>query len=177
MKEITVPIQYLIETPVSALYTNTTSGFDTPRQQTAGRVQVVKIVYIAAPTSNSVGVGATTRSSAKQYETKMFFENVDYLGDGDDQANATSFQTPDGQEYFVQPISYTGQDVKVRCSCLDFYYRFSVWNNNDGSLLGDPPDPYVKKTDSPPINPKRIPGLCKHLIALTDRLRQERFLR
>jgi hypothetical protein len=178
MNEIILPVGFLLETPLASLYTGTMRGFDTPRQQNAGRVQVIKMVYIAAPRVNGVGVGATTRSSAKQYETKMFFDNITYLGDGDDQANAASFQTPDGQDYYIEPVSYSGKDVKVRCSCLDFYYRFSVWNNNDGSLLGDPPPPYQNKTDNrEPVNPTKTPGLCKHLIALTDKLRQERFLR
>lgn len=178
MIEIIIPVQFLIETPLAGLYSNTLRGFNTPRKQSAGRVQIVKTVYIAAPRINAVGIGATTRSSAKEYETKMFFDNITYLGGDDDQANAFSFQTPDDQDYVIEPVGYTGKDVKVRCSCLDFYYRFSVWNNKDGSLLGDPPDPYINKTDNrEPVNPTRIPGLCKHLIALTDKLRQERFLR
>jgi len=180
MSKIILPVQFLIETPLASLYNNTLTGFDTPRKQSSGRVQVIKKIFIPTQQNGQrgVGIGATTRSSAKQYETKMFFDNITYLGDEDAQANGFTFQTPDGQEHVIEPVGYNAGDVEVRCSCLDFYYRFSVWNNKDGSLLGDPPDPYINKTDNrEPVNPNRTPGLCKHLIALTDQLRQERFLK
>ncbi len=177
MNDIIVPLHFLVETPLASLYNNTLSGFDTPRKQTAGRVQINKYTYIAAPRINALGVGGVSRSSAKQYETKMYFENVNYLGEGDDQAGAFSFKTPDGQEYIIETLQYGNHDVKVSCTCLDFFYRFASWNHSDGSLFGKPPPPYQKKTDKPSVNPDGTPGLCKHLIALTDKLRQDGLLR
>jgi len=176
MSEIIVPIKVLLETPIATLYNDTERGFDTPRKQSAGRVQVVKMVFLAYPNQNAVAVGATTRSSAKQYETKIYFDDVTFLGEEDDQTGSVSFKTADGQEYFIEPISYTGTDAKVRCSCLDFHYRFSVWNDAEGSLLGKSPEPYIKVTDRPPVNPDRIAGLCKHLMKLAEKLKQERIL-
>jgi hypothetical protein len=177
MPEIIIPTRFLIERTLDSLYTGTLTGFDTPRKQTAGRVQVIKTEFIPAPRIRAVGVGANTRSAAKTYQTKIFFDDVVYLEDGDDQANAYTFTAPDGQDYMIEPITYNSNDAKVRCSCLDFHWRFAVWNGQDGSLLGDSPDPYIKKTDRAPNNPDEVPGLCKHLIALVDKLRQERFLK
>jgi hypothetical protein len=44
-------------------------------------------------------------------------------------------------------------------------------------LEGNPPPPYIKKTNRPPVNPKKSLGGCKHLIALADKLTQLRILR
>jgi hypothetical protein len=60
---------------------------------------------------------------------------------------------------------------------MDFYWRFAMYNDKDDSLLGKPPAPYVKKTDREPQNPKQVPGVCKHITALADKLRLERVLR
>lgn len=178
MNEIILPVQYLIETPLATLYTDTLNGFPTPRKQNSGRVQVVKKIFVAAPRNNAVGVRATTRSSANKYDTRMFFEGVEYLDAEAQGGNTFAFQSQDGQDFIITPVGYTSTDVKVSCSCLDFYYRFAVWNQRDGSLFGRPPEPYVNKTtDREPVNPNQIAGLCKHLIALTDELRRERFLR
>lgn len=177
MNDIIVPVKFLVETPLAQLYNNTLTHFDTPRKQSSGRVQVVKKLFIAAPGSGSIEVASHTRSSAKTYQSRMFFENIDYVDAEEAGGETTTFTASDGQDYIIIPISFSGNDVKVSCSCLDFYYRFSVWNNADGSLYGNPPPPYVKKTDREPLNPDRVPGLCKHLIALTDELRQENFLK
>lgn len=178
MKEIYFTTQYLVETPLSQLYTNTINNFDTPRQQDSGRVQVVKKIFVPAQQAGAVGVRATTRSSAKQYDTRIFFdEGIVYLNDEGEQTNGFTFQSSDGQEFTIEPVSYNNDDARVSCSCLDFYYRFAVWNHSDGSLFGNPPPPYVKKTDQGPVNPNKVPGLCKHLIALVSELRNENFLR
>lgn len=164
----------LLEKPLATLYNDTEAGFDTPRRANAGRVQVVNRVFVPAPANGILIVRATTRSSAKNYNTNIQFEDVEYL-DSDDQATSYSFQATDGQTYIIRRIAYNDVDVKVNCTCMDFYFRFAVWNNAEGSLLGNPPEPYIKKTDKEPVNPDRIAGLCKHLMALTDDLRRERF--
>jgi len=180
---IIIPREFLTETALAKLYTNTTSGFDTPRQQTSGRVRIVSKKFIAAPRAGAVGVWATTSSSAKTYDTKMFFYDVIYKGNEEEEdeennmgGNYFTFQTEDGQDYSIEPLSYTMADVEVSCTCLDFYYRFAVWNDSDGSLFGNAPPTYIKKTDRKPLNPQRLPGLCKHLMSLTTEIRQERFL-
>jgi len=178
MKNIIVPAKYLVETPVAQLYNDTLTGFDTPRQQSSGRVQVVNKEFIPAVRNGILTVRATTRSSAKQYDTRMSFRGVDYVAADEEQPNIVyTFTATDGQDYIIVPVSQNNDDVQVSCSCLDFYYRFSVWNDRDGSLLGQSPPPYIKKTDREPVNPNRIAGLCKHLIALTDELRRENLIR
>lgn len=177
MNYIIVPANFLVETSLSRLYTNTINGFDTPRQQNAGRVQVVKKIFVASPRQRIVLVKAQTRSSAKQYETRIAYEDIEFLDAEEAGGQTHTFTALDGQEYTIEPMKYNNSDVRVSCTCLDFYYRFSVWNGDDDSLLGNPPTPYIKKSDNrEPVNPNKIPGLCKHLISLTNELRQERFI-
>lgn len=172
---ILISEHYLVENSLAVLYNNTISNFDTDRQAGAGRVQIVNKIYVASPTQGIVMVKATSRSSAKQYDTRMSFEGVEYQqGEEDEGGNTTSFQSPDGQDYTIVPVDYNNSEVRVSCSCLDFYYRFAVWNSKDSSLLGNPPAPYVSKTKGgEPRNPNQVPGMCKHLMALTEDLRQE----
>lgn len=170
-----IKTKLLIETPLADLYNGTLNNFDTPRRELSGRVRVVKKVFLPAIENGMLEVRATTSSLATKYTTRIQFENVEFSDE--DGQNVVSFKASDGQDYHIEPVGYNNDDVKVSCSCLDFYYRFSVWNYSDGSLLGDAPDPYIKKTDSEPQNPNEVPGLCKHLIALTDELRRENILR
>jgi len=173
MNNIIIPISNLLEEDsVAKLQTNTTSNFDSNRGGNSGRVQIISKTFIPYPNDGLVEVKAKSRSSAKVYDTQMMFSSVEY-GEGGE----TQFQSSDGQAYRIVPIGYGSGDVKVNCGCLDFYYRFAAWNHSNGSLHGNPPKPYIKKTDSEPLNPKQIPGLCKHLMALAGELRRDRFLR
>lgn len=180
MREIIIPAHILEETTLDQLYSNTVSSFETNRQQNQARVQIVEKNVIPAPRNGLVRIAAKTRSSAKDYDTRMAFMEVVYLDEEEDarfNTQSVSFEAPDGQTYIIEPIQYRGTDVKVSCSCLDFYYRFSAWNHSDGSLLGKAPPPYVKKTDGEPVNPNKVPGLCKHLMALANELKKERLIR
>ena len=165
---------FLVESSLSVLYNNTVQNFDTDRQSGSSRVQVVNKVYVASRNQGIVMIKSQTRSNAKKYDTRMSFEGIEFQGGGDsDGVNTASFQTPDGQENVIVPAEYNNSEVRVSCSCLDFYYRFAVWNSKDSSLLGNPPSAYVNKTDGgEPRNPNQVSGMCKHLIALSDDLMQ-----
>lgn len=105
------------------------------------------------------------------YDTVVSFDNVQFIDEND--ATAISFNAVDGEEYFIKPFVLNTDNAKVHCMCLDFYYTFSAWNDRDDSLQGKSPKPYVKKTDRPPRNPPKVPGMCKHLIKLTDVLKSK----
>lgn len=66
--------------------------------------------------------------------------------------------------FAVEQFDWIKQPVKVRCSCRDFYFRFAAWNHQKGALFGRIPPKYVRKTTTrPEVNPKHIPGICKHI--------------
>lgn len=165
--------KFIIESSLSELYSNTINNFDTPREKKSNRVQVNRTLFIPSPNNAILGVEATTRSLDKAYLTKIYFEDVEYT---DDEGDSVVITAQDGQEYRIKQLDYVNTQVEVSCSCLDFHYRFAVWNHGDGSLYGNPPDPYVKQTDREPVNPNEVPGLCKHLMALVDELRRDNIL-
>ena len=67
-------------------------------------------------------------------------------------------------------------DVKVWCSCSDYYWTMQYYNcENDVDLNGRYPERYIPKTKKgfeafksgqPLRNPGRHPGMCKHLMLL-----------
>ena len=64
--------------------------------------------------------------------------------------------------------------VRVRCSCADYYYTFGFYNYKRRCNIGSAPAPYERVGGNKDIitirNPRRLPGLCKHLIFFIDML-------
>jgi hypothetical protein len=146
------------------------SFFDTKkRQHVTGTVAISNIKYIPYRKSNGLNIEATVTSGSNKYDCSMSFQDVFY--EDSDSNQVVTFTAVDNSEYHVHKIANDVNDVKVKCTCMDFYYRFAYANYQKDGLEGNPPPPYVKKTDRPPVNPTNAPGLCKHLIKLDDQLK------
>lgn len=167
--------EILIEEPLSNLYTKTTNNFDTPRDTDSVKVRVKSYEAIPAVGDKQLQFNFDTSSTGKTYKTTIVFEGVEFRSE--ETSTTVTVKGADGSDYFIEPLSYSQMDVKVRCECLDFYYRFAAWNQQKNSLFGDAPQPYVKKTNRPPVNPKKESGLCKHLMKAVDHLGTLRILR
>lgn len=112
------------------------------------------------------------RSQTGEHKQAIQFMNVQYLmSDSDDAGYFTDSKTQ--SEYYIEPIVLRRNTVRVRCSCLDFRFRFAPFNSPDQSLVGKPPPPYVKRSNRPPVNPSQVPGLCKHLLRVVDEMETE----
>ncbi len=142
----------------------------TKRQYATDPIQVNQMKLVPYVNSGALQVDSVTKSSGKTYETTILFTRVDFQEENTP-ANVT-FVASDGDPYNIAKIPLVSTNVKVRCDCLDFYWRFSTWNNKRKSLYGDPPGPYQKKTDRPPVNPKKKAALCKHLLRSVEALQQ-----
>jgi len=106
----------------------------------------------------------TSGSSGKSYSPVIYFMNVEF--EETDEPDNISFQATDGETHHVRPVSMSKTNVKVRCTCMDFYYRFASRNSKDQSLYGNPPPPYKRRTTThPSANPQYVPGVCKHILA------------
>lgn len=164
----------LLELSYFDLSGRTNQAFGNERQKESNRVQIPNgIVYIPMMSNNALRIAAkTTTDNEPTYNTRVLFENLNYTDE--DTSDTFTFKGTDGSMYYIikPPKSL---DVKVNCSCLDFYYRFALWDSGFKSLDGDAPPPYIKKTDSAPVNPTRTPGVCKHIMALMDRINSEHF--
>jgi hypothetical protein len=162
------------------LYNNIRQEFpDTRKRQNAtNEVNVQEVRYIPVRTTAEGGalqIAASTRSNGHEYKQQLLFSDVNF--DPEDADDNITFKATDGQDYHVKPITLTGNRIRVNCSCMDFHYRFAMWNYNNGTLLGRKPKLYRRKTENrPPVNPGQVDGLCKHLIKVCDRLRQQRLI-
>ena len=146
------------------------------RQWVVDPIQVTRMELAAARESQNLIIKAEVSSNGNRYAPSMVFDGVIY--DDGDQADNTSFTGADGEEYHIEPINLSQNNVKVACNCLDFYWRFATWNHGANSLNGNPPPPYQKRSPNhPPANPQKKPGLCKHLLKMAIALKDARIVR
>lgn len=167
----------LNETEYGVLLGNTLHNFVLNRKQGSTKVQVVRTIFLPSVDNDTLEVRATTNTKQQRYRTSMMFDEIEYV---DEPSNtAVEIMGTDGRKYYLKRIPLNNVDVKVKCTCLDFYYRFAVWNSGDESLIGKPPPPYIRKPGStrPRVNPSKVPGVCKHIIKLTDKLIGQRLFK
>lgn len=153
--------------------TNGVMGPD--RKEKAGRVQLNNLTFIPLVKNQGLKLGAnTTSNNGHDYWTTLVFDNIIYVNEQD--ANDYVFTANDNKEYIIERVPKNTQ-VRVSCSCLDFYYRFAVWDDQQRALDGKAPPPYVRTSNRPPVNPFKTPGLCKHIMAVVDKLQSDNFFR
>jgi len=139
------------------------------RQHATGEVTSRNLQYTPYIGMKMLHVKAQSSSNGHQYQQAIQFNGVDFERE-DTPENAT-FKAADGSDYHIQPLQLNDHNCKVRCNCLDFYFRFAHYNSSDKSLVGRPPPLYQRKTQTrPPANPMRVPGMCKHLLKLVQEL-------
>jgi len=112
-----------------------------------------------------------------EYTPSLIFNGVEFENESTEE-NIT-FTAKDGNEYNMKQIDLNQHTVRVRCNCLDFQFRFSEYNAKDKSLIGRPSRPYrpVQGSTRGPVNPKQVPGVCKHLIAAVKALKHSGMVR
>ena len=54
-------------------------------------------------------------------------------------------------------------EIRVRCSCQRYRFLYASANKFAGASCGAEFPAYEKKTDRPPLNPEKKPGICKHV--------------
>jgi hypothetical protein len=162
------------ESTYQDLETDIRRGFPNTRkrQNATGPVSITRVEYIPYVNDGVLRAQAVAMSGGNRYQPIIQFREVQY--EQENQPTNTTFRAVDNVEYHIQPISLAGSNVKVRCNCLDFYWRFSPYNAGDASLVGSPRPPYNATGQRPPANPTETPGVCKHLIKLVQNLRTAR---
>lgn len=153
------------------LFTNIEQAFPLTkkRQHATGDVTITNLQILPYVGMKMIHVFADVSSiSGKHYKVGIQFLQVEFV---DSQAaGITRFVGRDGEQYFIHPIALDRKNIKITCQCMDFRWRFAMWNSADKSLIGAPPPPYVKKTNRPPVNPDQVPGICKHALKVIMRL-------
>jgi hypothetical protein len=168
--------ELLEESSLAQLDSQTRNSFGPDREAHSRTINVANMLISPAENSLQVSADVVNTNGSSSYQSNMLFQDVDYLEEGQP---GVTFTGSDGEQYTIEPLERGQSQVQVGCTCMDFYWTFATWNDNDGSLLGAPPQPYVKKPDSnrPPRNPNQTPGLCKHLYAVGQELQNQGLLR
>lgn len=162
----------LLEVTLYQLNRSTQNGFDDQRKQKSPRMQLTDIQY--TPTNEKGKQGLIVKShcisgdSGNHYDQVIQFNKVVY--EDEDTPQNTTVPTAGGQTAHINTESLANSDVKVRCTCLDFYWRFANFDFKQKALMGDPNPPYVRKTNRPPVNPLQKAGICKHIYALLQKV-------
>ncbi len=167
----------IYEDTVDDLETGTIAGFpDTKkRQHITSSVAVNNLKFTPYEESRTLHVSATVTSEGHRYDSSMAFTDVQF--EPNDSNDLVSFQGTDSKTHHMYSVSAVLNDAQVRCTCLDFYFRFANQDYQSGSLLGASPPPYKRKTVTrPPANPTNTIGMCKHLIKLADKLKDMKIM-
>jgi len=166
-------LNVLLERQFKSLEYLTKQHFGNTRDTASNRVQLSDIKYIPSIEQGWIEVRSNSTTGGKQYHTILRFNEIEFVDPDEEEANEyPSFVGEDGKTYFIKPRRSV--DVMVKCDCDDFRWRFATFNFADGSLAGDPPPPYVKKTKRPPVNPSQVPGICKHIFKLKKTLERDK---
>jgi hypothetical protein len=161
----------LLELTFDKLIRNTDRAFKNDRNVRASDVKITNTIFIPYINDNYLEVEAESKTDNGKYISRIVFENIFYR---DEPSKRTArIVTVDGAEYYFDRINRSRSNVKVSCTCLDFHYRFAIYNYRDNALATDPPKPYVKKTDRPPVNPAKVSGVCKHIIRMVEELERD----
>lgn len=146
------------------------------RQFAIDPIVITDLKITPAVSSNKLTVMGVAKSNNKEYQPTILFNNVVY--EDQDQADNITFKASDGRILHILPIDLRKSHVKVKCDCLDFYWRFATWNFAQHALINKPPKLYQRKTTTrPPANIKKTPGICKHIIKLSVALQQSGLLK
>ncbi len=139
------------------------------RQWAIDPVNILTMELIPARESQTLMIQSDVNSDGKIYNQKIQFRPV--IFEDSDQYNNASFVGPDKDEYHIIPIELNRATVKVHCTCLDFYWRFASTDYTVDALDGTPPPPYNATGRRPPVNPRGVPGVCKHLLKVVNQLK------
>ena len=169
MNEEPLDESLLLETTLNQLISQTDSGFDTDRRLNATDTTSVVNIDLVPARGKLTAKGAVRGSENKVYQVLIQFQTVKYNPPAN--RDRVTFVAAE-QTYAISPIDVGNSNVKVRCQCLDFRFRFAMINSADGSLFGNRPPIYRPVPDSgrPAANPSKTPGICKHIKSLMDEL-------
>lgn len=150
------------ESTFSQLYKSAVIAFPNTkkRQYATDTVDVTHLEWIPYLGMRTLFLRAHVENSeGGNYDPILLFKNIKYHSTH--QKGLIEIVSADTrQKYFLEPLK--NNDILLRCSCKDFYWRFTHYNSVDKSLYGKTRSPYQGEY---PINPQEMPGMCKHIMA------------
>jgi hypothetical protein len=166
----------LLETSIINLYKSTIKAFPktTKRQYSTDTVVVEKLDWIPFLGLKTLLIKGLVKNEGRKYNTIMLFKKINYKES--EGRKIITIKSSSGKEVFLEQIDAEENDVLVRCNCADFYWRFVHYNKVDKSLYGRDRKKYEALYRPDSANPKKMPGVCKHLLKMTKVIKEANLL-
>lgn len=133
------------------------------------KVEILQIKPVVQTNQLYVKAQAQGISLPKLYQLTLVFSGITYSQTQTTKTPLTADLGHGNKVYLEQPT--LSHKVQARCSCHDYYFMWQYYNRQEKALFGKAFPKYIRKTDHlPERNPDHVPGLCKHLIVLVDKL-------
>lgn len=160
---------WLNESTLNDLYLSTVNAAPktTLRQHAIDPVRITQLSIMPFRGMKTVVFKGLAENQGKHYNSIIMFKEVDFNGD---------IKVAGDYGPFNIKILSPEQDVVLRCSCPDFYWRGVYANYLDNSLYGGNRKKYEGLGLLPPVNPEYAPMMCKHLIKLSKALQESGIL-
>ena len=158
-----------LEVSLQTLHVKTLNEFPTRLEKAvdiiAKDIITENVVFHYNPASKTLLALVRVIGEPNPYITTMLFDKIKEDEDEIEGAKIISGK----KDFNIKKVNDTN-NCKVRCTCKDFMWTFNYYNKKEKSLRGSVREPYTKKSSRPPRNPGKVPGLCKHLLALYIKL-------
>ncbi len=164
---------------INQLHQNIQRGFPKTkkRQHVTHEVNVNNIHFKIDTNQKILSINANTSTSGtgNKHTPMLALKDVNFQAPQSGQN--VEIQGADGQKQSITPVKLNINNVMVACDCEDYIKRFAPYNVQNNCHLGQPPAPYTRKTTTyPEVNPKHLPGMCKHIIKIVEVLKQKHIL-
>lgn len=167
------------ELTLTQLLQKTKQGFPKTkrRQHITHNVNVTGMKVKTNVPARTLQVSASTTSvdSGNKHTPTILLQDVEYLTGK--KIDKVRVKGTNGISYSLVPVKLNINNSRVACDCEDYRYRFAYYNTQNNCHFGNPPEPYQRKTqDYPEANPQHVPGMCVHIIKLSNVLKKQGIL-
>jgi hypothetical protein len=107
-----------------------------------------------------------SETEPKAYGVEIEVYDMEFSDKFDEWTPVKAIDKRTHEEFYMRFIEVY-DEVKVKCGCQDFQCRFAGVLKSMGGLIGDVRCP-PRKTDRKSINVARVPGACKHILAVLE---------
>jgi hypothetical protein len=166
--------RWLIESSVEELYKSTVEAFpNTKKRQFATQPIEISNLYLSPYKGmKTLFMRSLAQNEGREYSPMILFKNVQYDSKS---SKSLKLKTETGS-ISIDQLS-RDQDVVLRCNCNDFKWRFNYTDHLDKSLYGRKARKYEAEFNPGSSNPKKMPGMCKHLIKMVEVLSNSGIIR
>jgi hypothetical protein len=161
------------ESTLNDLYQSTVDSFPntTLRQHAVDPIKITQLSIVPFKGVKTIYFKGLAQNEGREYSPIILFKSVNFYNN--QLRNTIEVVADDGETYYLEKLSPEKNNISVRCNCGDFHWRFNYYDHLDHSLYGKKRKKYEGNYR---VNPKELPGLCKHLLKLSQALKDAEIL-